>query len=51
MVQKGEKDGLAEIVLVTHTVAERDLRAALAELEAHASIASIGSVIRVEALK
>lgn len=51
MVQKGEQDGLAEIVLVTHTVAERAMRAALAEMEAHTSIASIGSVIRVEALK
>ena len=51
MMQKGEHDGLAEIVLVTHSVVERHLRAALAELEAHAQIASIGSVIRVEALK
>lgn len=51
MVQKGERDGLAEIVLVTHTVKEKAMRAALADLADHPSIQSIASVIRVEGLK
>ena len=51
MVQKGEKDGLAEIVLVTHRVREHDMRAALADMSDHPAIQAIGSVIRVEGLK
>ncbi len=51
MVQKGEKDGLAEIVLVTHRVQEQAMRAALAEMADHPTIQAIGSVIRVEGLR
>ena len=51
MVQKGEQDGLAEIVLVTHRVREKAMRAALAEMADHPTIQSIGSVIRVEGLR
>jgi homoserine dehydrogenase len=51
MVQKGERDGCAEIVLVTHRVRERAMRGALAELGAHPTIRAIGSVIRVEDLQ
>lgn len=50
MVQKGERDGLAEIVLVTHLVKEASMRRALADLGNQPSIHSIGSVIRVEDL-
>jgi homoserine dehydrogenase len=50
LVQKGQRDGVAEIVLVTHTVRERAMREALAELADHPTIQSIASVIRVEAL-
>lgn len=50
MVQKGERDGLAEIVLVTHHVQEAAMRQALAELAHQPTIHSIGSVIRVEDL-
>ncbi|MEB3328260.1 MAG: homoserine dehydrogenase [Candidatus Sericytochromatia bacterium] len=50
MVQKGERDGSAEIVLITHRVRERAMREALAELAADPSIRAIGSVIRVEDL-
>jgi homoserine dehydrogenase len=50
MVQKGERDGLAEIVLVTHLVQEAAMRQALAELAEQPTISAIGSVIRVEDL-
>jgi homoserine dehydrogenase len=50
LVQKGEQDGLAEIVLVTHTARERAMRQALADLADHPTIQSIASVIRVEGL-
>ncbi|MFN3431595.1 MAG: ACT domain-containing protein, partial [Candidatus Sericytochromatia bacterium] len=50
LVQKGEEDGLAEIVLVTHTARERAMREALADLADHPTIQSIASVIRVEGL-
>jgi homoserine dehydrogenase len=51
MVQKGETDGLAEIVLVTHTVKEAAMRQALADLADHPTIQAIASVIRVEGLR
>jgi homoserine dehydrogenase len=51
MVQKGEQHGLAEIVLVTHRVKEKNMRAALADMADHPTIQSIASVIRVEGLK
>jgi homoserine dehydrogenase len=51
MVQKGEDDGLAEIVLVSHLVREKAMRQALADLAEHPSIQSIASVIRVEAFQ
>jgi homoserine dehydrogenase len=50
LVQKGETDGLAEIVLVTHTVKEAAMRQALADLADHPTIQAIASVIRVEGL-
>ncbi|MEB3196387.1 MAG: homoserine dehydrogenase [Candidatus Sericytochromatia bacterium] len=50
MVQKGERDGCAEIVLVTHRVQEAAMRRALEEMAAHPSVHRIGSVIRVEDL-
>ncbi len=51
VIQKRTDDlGDAEIVWVTHTAAERDVRSALAEIEALESVQSVCSVIRVEEL-
>jgi homoserine dehydrogenase len=51
MVQKGEHNGLAEIVLVTHRVKEANMRQALADLKDHPTIQSIASVVRVEGMQ
>jgi homoserine dehydrogenase len=47
VVQAGIKDGLAEIVVVTHSVKEGDFRSALAEIEKLPSISKVASVLRV----
>ncbi len=47
VVQAGIKDGLAEIVVVTHSVKEGDFRSALAEIETLPSISKVASVLRV----
>ncbi len=47
VVQTGFKDGLAEIVVVTHNVREGNVRQALAELRGFEAIAAIPSVLRV----
>ncbi len=47
VVQAGIKDGLAEIVVVTHSVKEGDFRSALAEIERLPSISKVASVLRV----
>jgi len=51
VIQKrtGEAGG-AEIVWVTHRAAERNFRAAIAEIDALAVVDSIGSIVRVEEL-
>lgn len=47
IVQAGIKDGLAEIVVVTHVVKEGNFRSALAEIEKLPSISKVASVLRV----
>jgi homoserine dehydrogenase len=47
IVQAGIKDGLAEIVVVTHEVTEGAFRSALAEIEKLPSTAQVASVLRV----
>ena len=47
VVQIGLQDGLAEIVVVTHTVREGDFRKALGQMSGNPAIHSIASVIRV----
>ena len=47
IVQAGIKDGLAEIVVVTHEVREGDFRSALAEIGTLPSISKVASVLRV----
>jgi homoserine dehydrogenase len=50
VIQKRAEGGLAQIVYVTHTAREADVRAALAEIEALDVVTSVASVIRVEEL-
>ena len=47
IVQADKRDGLAEIVVVTHVVKEGDFRSALAEIEQMNVVSSIASVLRV----
>jgi homoserine dehydrogenase len=47
VVQAGMRDGLAEIVVVTHDVREGDFRLALAEIEALPEISQVASLLRV----
>ncbi len=47
IVQAGIKDGLAEIVVVTHEVKEGAFRSALAEIEKLPSTSKVASVLRV----
>ncbi len=47
IVQADKRDGLAEIVVVTHVVKEGDFRSALAEIEQMNVLSSIASVLRV----
>ncbi|MEB3291640.1 MAG: homoserine dehydrogenase [Synechococcales bacterium] len=47
VVQAGLRDGLAEIVVVTHDVREGNFRSALAEIQAMPAVSSIASVLRV----
>jgi homoserine dehydrogenase len=47
VVQAGMRDGLAEIVVVTHDVREGDFRLALAEIEAMPEISQVASLLRV----
>jgi homoserine dehydrogenase len=46
-VQTDVKDGLAEIVVVTHTVREGDFHAALDEIRTLDSVDSVASLLRV----
>ncbi|MGB4581710.1 MAG: homoserine dehydrogenase [Coriobacteriia bacterium] len=50
VIQKHAEDGGAEIVWITHRAAERDVRAALAAIEALEVVDAVGSVLRVEEL-
>jgi homoserine dehydrogenase len=50
VIQKRSDDGGAEIVWITHRAAERNLRAALAAIEALEVVDAIGTVLRVEEL-
>jgi homoserine dehydrogenase len=47
LVQTGVKDGLAEIVVVTHTVREGDFHTALDEIRALDAVDSVASLLRV----
>ncbi|OUC12594.1 MAG: homoserine dehydrogenase [Alkalinema sp. CACIAM 70d] len=47
VVQAGIRDGLAEIVVVTHDVQEGNFRKALAEMEQMPAVAKVASVLRV----
>ncbi|MBD2093937.1 homoserine dehydrogenase [Trichocoleus sp. FACHB-591] len=47
VVQIGNQDGLAEIVVVTHDVPEGNFRQALEEIRSLSSISSVSSVLRV----
>lgn len=47
VVQVGIREGLAEIVVVTHDVPEGNFRKALTEIEAMAAIERVASVLRV----
>jgi homoserine dehydrogenase len=47
LVQTGMKDGLAEIVVVTHTVREGDFHTALDEIRALDAVDSVASLLRV----
>nr|WP_199307115.1 homoserine dehydrogenase [Alkalinema sp. FACHB-956] len=47
VVQAGIRDGLAEIVVVTHDVQEGNFRKALAEIEQMPAVAKVASVLRV----
>ena len=46
-MQIGFRDGLAEIVVVTHDVREGDFRQALVEIKNNDTIDSIPSILRV----
>ncbi len=50
VIQKRAEGGVAQIVYVTHLAREKDVRAALAEIEALDVVSNIASVIRVEEL-
>ena len=50
VIQKRAEGGVAQIVYVTHRARERDVRSALAEIEALDVVSGIASVIRVEDL-
>jgi homoserine dehydrogenase len=50
VIQKRAEGGVAQIVYVTHTAREADVRSALAEIEALDVVTSIAAVIRVEEL-
>ena len=50
VIQKRAEGGSAQIVYVTHTACEADVRTALAEIEALEVVNGIASVIRVEEL-
>ena len=47
VVQAGLRDGLAEIVVVTHDVREGNFRAALDEIQRMTTVAKVASVLRV----
>jgi homoserine dehydrogenase len=47
LVQTGVKDGLAEIVVVTHTVREGDFHTALDEIRTLEAVDSVASLLRV----
>ncbi len=47
IVQADKRDGLAEIVVVTHVVKEGDFRSALAEIEKMNVLSKVASVLRV----
>ncbi len=47
VVQAGLRDGLAEIVVVTHDVREGNFRAALNEIQSMTTVARVASVLRV----
>jgi homoserine dehydrogenase len=47
-VQKEVRDGLAELVFVTHAVRERAFMAALSEVEALPALSEVAALIRVE---
>ena len=47
VVQAGIRDGLAEIVVVTHDVREGNFRKALDEIQRMTTVANIASVLRV----
>lgn len=47
IVQADKRDGLAEIVVVTHVVKEGDFRSALAEIENMNVVSKVASVLRV----
>ena len=50
VIQKRAEGGVAQIVYVTHTAREADVRSALVEIEALAVVNRVASVIRVEEL-
>jgi homoserine dehydrogenase len=50
VIQKRAEGGMAEIVYVTHLAREKDVRTALAEIEALDVVSKIASIIRVEDL-
>ncbi len=50
VIQKRAEGGVAQIVYVTHLAREKDVRSALAEIEALDVVSKIASVIRVEDL-
>jgi homoserine dehydrogenase len=50
VIQKRAEGGVAQIVYVTHTAREADVRSALAEIESLDVVTSIAAVIRVEEL-
>jgi homoserine dehydrogenase len=50
VIQKRAEEGGAEIVWITHLAAERDMRAALDQIEQLDVVDAIGTLLRVEEL-
>ncbi|MEA4923699.1 MAG: homoserine dehydrogenase [Syntrophomonadaceae bacterium] len=51
VVQKGTNENMAELILITHTVKEKDLQDSLVVLKGMSIVGKINNVIRLEGLK